>query len=79
MEEAKQGSEEIDEARNPRIARKPIAPTKAMRCITQTTASGATTAWQAKESVTSTRPLLNRKTVLLSSDSTMLSWPRMVK
>ena len=31
MEEAKKGSEEIDEARNPRIARKPIAPTKAMR------------------------------------------------
>ena len=31
MEEAKEGSDEIYEARNPRVARRPIAPTKAMR------------------------------------------------
>ena len=31
MEEAKEGSEEVEEARNPKVARRPIAPTKAMR------------------------------------------------
>ena len=49
--------DEDDIARNPRVARRPAAPTKAMiwhtKFITPITASGAPTAWPARESVIS--------------------------
>ena len=45
--------DEDDIARNPRVARRPASPTKAMimahEVITPTTESGATAVWAAKE------------------------------
>ena len=77
MDEAKKGSEEIDEAINPRIARKPIAPTKAMREAHEVHHADYRE-WcdhcvAGKVSAISTRPLRRRKTALLSLDSTMPS------